>query len=200
MGVLYDYLIAPDDAEAAATVDRPEGPGQAFSGFEKSRRGLFGGRSSKTASTPDGVPHPTVADTGIDPVVQGGTLEELLTGRPYEQIEQDPRSGQSLAARDGGDRLVLTLTDGLIEALAHSTPEQLAAAAVPWSQTEEFWGRATPRNSPHSCANSLISRGRHGPAVSPSAVGCPSDKQLAHAADSESALIPMCARFEKAVE
>ena len=59
-----------------------------------------------------------LADTGIDPVVQGGTLEELLTGRPYEDIEQDPRWGQSLAVRDGGQRLVLTLTDGLVDALA----------------------------------------------------------------------------------
>ncbi len=70
-------------------------------------------------------------------------MEELLTGRPYEEIEQDPRWGKPLAVRNGGERLVLTLTltDGLIDALAHAESEQLAATAVPWSQTEEFWGR-----------------------------------------------------------
>ena len=71
-------------------------------------------------------------------------MEELLTGRPYEKIEQDPRWGQPLAVRDGGERLVLTLTDGLIDALAHADSEQLAAAAVPWSQTKEFWGTGDP--------------------------------------------------------
>jgi hypothetical protein len=85
-----------------------------------------------------------VADTGIDPVVQGGTLEELLTGRPHEDIEHDPRWGQSLAVRDGGQRLVLTLTDGLVDALAAADGERLAAVAVPWSQTEEFFGSGDP--------------------------------------------------------
>lgn len=77
-------------------------------------------------------------------MVQGGTLEELLTGRAYEQIEADPRSGQSLAVRDGGERLVLTLTDGLVDALAQASDERLAEVAVPWSQTEEFWGAGDP--------------------------------------------------------
>jgi hypothetical protein len=144
MGVLYDYFAAPGDAEAAATIDRPGGPGQASSRSDKVRRGLFGRRAKESANAPNGVPYPTVADTGIDAVVQGGTLEELLTGRPYEQIERDPRSGLSLAVRDGGERLVLTLTDGLIDALAQASPEQLAGAAVPWSQTDEFWGTGNP--------------------------------------------------------
>jgi hypothetical protein len=144
MGVLYDYFVAPSDAEAAATIDRPGGPGQPFQAPETSRRRLFGRRANATATTSESTPYATVADTGIDPVVQAGTLEELLTGRPYEQIEQDSRSGQALAVRDGGECLVLTLTDGLIDALAQSNPEQLAAAAVPWSQTEEFWGAGDP--------------------------------------------------------
>jgi hypothetical protein len=87
---------------------------------------------------------PTVSDTGIDPVVQGGTLEELLTGRAHEQIEEDPRWAQSLAVRDGGERLVLTLTDGLVDALAQASSERLAEVAVPWSETEEFWGAGDP--------------------------------------------------------
>ena len=148
MGVLYDYFIAPGDDEAAATIDRTVGPGQPSSTPEKKSRGLFGRRPKEAATTDEGSPFPTIEDTGIDPVVQGGTLEELLTGRTYEEIEQDPRWGQSLAVRDGGERLVLTVTDGLIDALAQASPERLASAAVPWSQTEEFWGQATLRNSP----------------------------------------------------
>lgn len=44
MGVLFDYFAAPTDADAAATIERTGGPAYA-----------------------------TVADTGIDPVVQGGS-------------------------------------------------------------------------------------------------------------------------------
>ena len=118
MGVFFDYFAAPDDDEAAATIDRPICPGKAY---------------------------PTLADTGIDPVVQAGTLEELLTGRPYEEIEQDPRWGRTLASRNGGERLINTLTDTLADALAAAGPEELAAAAAPWSQTEEFWGAGDPQ-------------------------------------------------------
>jgi hypothetical protein len=71
-------------------------------------------------------------------------LEELLMGRPYEQIEQDPRWANVLADRDGGQGLVLTLTDGLIGALAQANTEQLARVAVPGSAKEEFWGQGDP--------------------------------------------------------
>jgi hypothetical protein len=144
MGVLYDYFVAPTDTEAAAAIDRVGGPGQPDRPAPVKGRGLFARRQKHADPNLDSAVYATVADTGIDPVVQGGTLEELLTGRPYEQIEQDPRSGQALAVRDGGERLVLTLTDGLIDALAQSSPDQLAAAAIPWSQTEEFWGTGDP--------------------------------------------------------
>jgi hypothetical protein len=142
MGVLHDYFIAPNDASAAATINWAGGPGRHIS--PPAKRGPFGWR--KVESEPSGVaaPFPTVADTGIDPVVQGGTLEELLTGRPYEQIEQDPRWANVLADRDGGQGLVLTLTDGLIGALAQANTEQLARVAVPWSATEEFLGQGDP--------------------------------------------------------
>ena len=75
-----------------------------------------------------------------------GTFEELLTGRAYDDVVQDPRSGHAVATRDGGERLVLTLTDNLVEALAQASPNRLAELAVPWSQTEEFWGEGDPRS------------------------------------------------------
>jgi hypothetical protein len=124
MGALFDYFAADSDEEAASTIDRLGGPGAA---------------SDASARTFD-----TVSAKGIDPVVQLGTLEELLTGRPYDDIAAEPRSGHSVAIRDGGDVLVLTLTDSLTSALAEATPERLAEVAVPWSLTEEFWGSAEP--------------------------------------------------------
>ncbi|MFB6724966.1 hypothetical protein ACFCV3_32615 [Kribbella sp. NPDC056345] len=81
---------------------------------------------------------------GIDPVVQLGTLEELLTNRPYDEVADDPRSGHVVAVRDHGARLVSTLTDSLATALAQASREDLERVAVPWSQTEEFWGSADP--------------------------------------------------------
>jgi hypothetical protein len=73
------------------------------------------------------------------------TRRELLTGRPYDEIEQDSRSGHVIATReDPGTRLVVRLSDSLVRALIPATGEQLAAVAVPWSQTEEFWGQGDP--------------------------------------------------------
>lgn len=145
MGVLYDYFAAPDDEAAAAVIDRVGGPGAPGSPGSGTSRGggLF--RRRAPAAEPVGPAYPTLFDTGIDPVVQCGTLEELLTGRAYEDVEEDPRSGRALAVRDEGERLVLTLTDGLVAALAGAGPEDLASVADPWAQTEEFGGAGDPR-------------------------------------------------------
>jgi hypothetical protein len=117
MGILFDYFAAPTDAAAAAVLDQPAGPA-----------GIY----------------PTVADMGIDPDVQCGTLEELLTGRPYDEIAEDPAWGEPLAVVDGGERLVQRLTDGLLDALAQADAARLAEVAVPWAETEEFWGQGDP--------------------------------------------------------
>lgn len=135
MGVLYDYFIAPSDRDAASTLGRSGGPGVA----PAARRSLFG--RTKGEAMPAYV---TVSDTGIDPVVQAGTLEELLTGRSYDELKSDPKWGTSVAVSDGGGNLVLNVTDALISALADSDDDRLAAVAVPWSQTEEFWGQGDP--------------------------------------------------------
>jgi hypothetical protein len=82
---------------------------------------------------------------GIDPLVQLGTLEALLTGREYEQIVAGQRAGHVLAAQDGGEHVVVTLTDELQAALAGADDAQLASIAVPWSQTEEFFGQGDPQ-------------------------------------------------------
>lgn len=139
MGVVYDYFTAASDEEAAAAINDLRAPS--------------GGRE-------------LVADTGIDPAVQLGTLEELLTGRSYDSIEEDPRNGDVLADRDGGEILILTVTDALLEALAEATPDTLREVSVPWSQTEEFWGAVEPEELAEtltdlaSLARSARERGR----------------------------------------
>lgn len=112
MGVLCDYFAAANDDEAAAVIDRTGGPAGAVDG------------------------------RGVDPVVQMGTLEELLTGQPYEEILDG--DGDVVADRDGGERIVARLSTGVAEALAGASDERLAEVAVPWSQTEEFWGEGDP--------------------------------------------------------
>ena len=112
MGVLCDYFAATSDEEAAAAIDR------------------------------DGAPGGAVHGKGIDPVVQMGTLEELLTGRDFEEILDG--DADVVAARDGGQRLVARLSTEVTDALAATTDERLAEVAVPWSQTEEFWGEGDP--------------------------------------------------------
>ncbi|MFJ2083726.1 hypothetical protein ACI2KV_20220 [Micromonospora chokoriensis] len=87
---------------------------------------------------------PVLAVKGVDPVVQMGTLEELLTGVDVDAIFARPRCAMEVAVRDGGERLVLSLTDELQQALVECTSERLSAVAVSWSQTEEFRGQVDP--------------------------------------------------------
>jgi hypothetical protein len=84
---------------------------------------------------------------GIEPMVQMGTLEKLLTGA--DTIYDRDRSGKEVAAAEGGGEFVVTLTDELQTALSTATEEQLEAVAVPWSQTEEFGRRAEPEALAH---------------------------------------------------
>jgi hypothetical protein len=122
MSVLYDYFAASSDEAAAAAIDLPAGPAAAADGsFD------------------------TVPGNGIDPVVQLGTLEALLTGRDYDEILQGrPRAGPVLASRDGGRRLVVTLTRDLQAALSQADHARLADVATPWCQTEELSGQGDP--------------------------------------------------------
>jgi hypothetical protein len=117
MGLLCDYFLASSDEIAAAVVE--SGPGRV-------------------------VPPLAVVDgCGVEPTVQLGTLEELLTGRSYDEIaarEDEPL----VAVLDDGERVVERLPDELVTALAAASDERLAEVAVPWSQTEEFWGQSSP--------------------------------------------------------
>lgn len=124
MAVLFDYFAAPSDEVAATVVDRIGGPG-----------------SSAHPAAP--AAFHTVRAPGVDPVVLMASLEQLLTGRTFEEILDDPTSGP-VAARDGGERAVVRLTTSLARALAESDEQRLAAVALPWSRAREFWGRGDP--------------------------------------------------------
>jgi hypothetical protein len=128
MGVLFDYFSAPSDEAAAMTINRIGGPG------------------FPSEDTPPLPAFDTFQAKGVDPVVMLGQLEGLLTGRDYGEIVKGPRAGKALAIEDGGERVVLTLTNELQTALADADDKRLAAVAVPWSQIEEFWGEADPED------------------------------------------------------
>jgi hypothetical protein len=127
MGVLFDYFSAASDEAAASAI------------------GILGGPGTSSARTHGEPSLDTVSDTGIDPLVQLGTLEALLTGREYEHIVAGPRAGHALAVRAGGEVMVVTLTDELQAALADASDPQLDAVAVRWSQTDEFSCHGDPR-------------------------------------------------------
>lgn len=141
MGVLFDYFIAVDDSAAVAIIDRDGGPGSPSA--PPARNGLFG-RRQKSEQREGGDSLPTVADAGFDPVVQATTLEELLTDQPYDDISDQIGWGRVVVSRDGGERTVVAVSSGLVDALASADEETLTTAMVPWSQTDEFWGAANP--------------------------------------------------------
>jgi hypothetical protein len=146
MGVLFDYFAAPSDESAVATIDRVAGPGVPTAPapqLVEKRQGLS--RIAKTvAAPPDQTPGPaepvydTVEVKGIDPVVMISTLEAILTGVSYEEIIAGPRAGQVLDDRDGGERLIVALSDEIQEALASADQETIDRVVPEWLRTEEF--------------------------------------------------------------
>jgi len=122
MSVGFDYFSAVSDESAASAVNLPGGPGAPLA--DRAGESSFD----------------TVHANGVDPLVQLGALEALLTERAYEQIVAGPRAGRPLAAQDSGESLVVTLTDELQAALAGADDEVLASAAEPWSQSDGFCG------------------------------------------------------------
>lgn len=110
MGVMYDYFAASSDDLAATAIN--DGPARG--------------------------PFRTVETKWLDPVVIMGKLEELLTGRPYDEIVADERCGEAVAFEGDGELLVLTVTDGLRDGLAAAT--ELGGVVAAWSQAEELRG------------------------------------------------------------
>jgi hypothetical protein len=132
VGVFCDYFTAPSDQVAAATIDWLGGPSRP----DPQKRGVL-----RRGRTPE--PLPTVDFAGVEPTVQMGTLDEILTGTPFGEVLAD-RSAAIIAERDGGERLVVRLSTRLQAALAAADAGRLREAAVPWAETDEFFGQGDP--------------------------------------------------------
>ena len=115
-------VVAVEDADAAAVLPRAGGPSSnAVAHTVEKKKGLFGRKTEIEITFTDDPSLPiyeTLSVRGIDPVVQLGTLEELLTGRSFEDILDDP-SAEDIAT--DGERLVLRLNDALPPALIAAT-------------------------------------------------------------------------------
>ncbi|MCX4763009.1 hypothetical protein OG562_18895 [Streptomyces sp. NBC_01275] len=111
MGNIYDYFSAPDDEAALAAQERG-GPEEA---------GL-----------------PTLSAKGIDPCVELGKGQSLLTGLAYDDVVKLPRFADLLGDPEGANGILVTLADELRDALATATPELFRQVAEPWSRIEEF--------------------------------------------------------------
>lgn len=117
MAVLFNYFSAPTDEVAASVIDHgpaPDAAAEELPAFD------------------------TVALSGIDPVVQMGTLESILTGTPYAQVRSGPRAADVLAQRDEGELLVVTMTATLRAALSKLEGDRMPSVAAQWGDTEEF--------------------------------------------------------------
>jgi hypothetical protein len=150
MGVMYDYFAAPSDTAAAETVMLEAGPGgptPASPALQEAirardREAIRLAMRPKVRMSDSGV---LVLDTkGIDPAVQMGTLEALLTGEQYDVVASRPRAGRLIAGDGQEGPWVVTLSDELQAAMAVASREQIVAVAGPWRETEEFHGQGDP--------------------------------------------------------
>lgn len=137
MGMDVAFFRAPDDQAAREAERRLGGPlgWPVVSGHRKT-----GWCRKEPVVTELGPAFDGFSARGYDPVVTMGTLEEFLTGRDFDSILEDPRSGGGPSdygqAPDGQG--VITLTDSLRDAVAVASDQQLAEVVRPWSQTEEL--------------------------------------------------------------
>ena len=86
-----------------------------------------------------------VSGAGIDPVVQIGHLQSLLTGASFDSILAAAPT-EPVALEADGERFIVRLVDGVVAALAAANEDVLVAVAQPWSETEEFFGSARPED------------------------------------------------------
>ena len=119
MGVLFDYFAAPDDVVAATVIG---GPAEAA--------------------------FPTVALKGVDPFVQLGTLESLLTGVDYDTVVG--RGSEPVAMADSGERLVVAVSGGLLAALSTADDARLREVAEPGPEPTSSTAAPTPPTWPPS--------------------------------------------------
>ena len=130
------FFTATSDAEAARAEDRPGGPlgWPAVAGHR--RTGLLRREPVRVELGPA---YEGFGSQGYDPVVDMGTLEELLTGVDYDTVVQAARAGSPLSDADPSqEHGVLTLTDTLRDALTGMSEARLVEVVTAWSSTAEL--------------------------------------------------------------
>ncbi|WP_437097432.1 hypothetical protein [Streptomyces sp. enrichment culture] len=143
VGVMYDYFSAASDESAATTIDLPGGPDGAGAKLPMPipeivrRYGRDGLRELlrpqlRLAETGFHV----VATKGFDSTTDLGAIERILTGVDFDEFLARPRTSHVVAERDGGERLVLTISDELQCVLARVEASELTAAARLWVEEQ----------------------------------------------------------------
>ncbi|GAA3503341.1 hypothetical protein GCM10019016_104510 [Streptomyces prasinosporus] len=140
---MYDYFSAASDESAATTIDLPGGPDGAGAQLPMPvpeivrRYGHDGLRELlrpqlRLAETGFHV----VATKGFDSTTDLGAIERILTGVDFDEFLARPRTSHAVAERDGGERLVLTISDELQGVLARAEAAELTAAARRWVEEQ----------------------------------------------------------------
>ncbi|QMU76647.1 hypothetical protein GXW83_13725 [Streptacidiphilus sp. PB12-B1b] len=111
MGVLYGYFAAVDDDDALRAVVRDD-------------------------DEPSGSGYDQVETKGIGPTVELLPAEALVTGLPAEEIRSQPRHGGLVGISEGGDLVVVSLTDAFRDALAAADAASLRGVGAAWAATE----------------------------------------------------------------
>jgi len=138
VSVLTDYFAAGSDGVAATAVDFVDGQPRLLE--------LTTGKALHQVS-PDEAARPRVEITqsgtlvvqskGVDPT-HLARLEEILTGRSYDEVNADPRQAALIAPaeEDIDGCMVLSVTDTLRDALASLKPAAQPQAARQWASVE----------------------------------------------------------------
>ena len=80
---------------------------------------------------------------GVDPAVALGTLEALMTAMEYDDLDDDDRRAGLIASADDYERLVLSVTDSLRDALIVADDARVHDVASAWVRTDELAGAAS---------------------------------------------------------
>ncbi len=142
MGLLCDYFTAASNAQAEETIDWIGGPANPPQGGGLVSRGQAAAR-------------PTVSLPGTEPTIWMGKLEEVLTGRSFDDILHDPTS-KVIASRDGGERQIAPLTARLQDALASIDDEAVDEVAAQWAAPDEYYGTGADTEFAASALRDLV--------------------------------------------
>jgi hypothetical protein len=150
MSILTDYFAAGSDHVAATAADDVDGqPGllDLTPQDVATRKALYRVSPQEAARprvefTQSGTL--LVQSQGVDPAIALARLEEILTGRSYDEVRADPRQAALIGPSrheeiDG--RMVLSVTDPLRDVLASLDASALPGVARQWALAE-FAGTA----------------------------------------------------------